>query len=77
MAVQWLALLAFALTVRHNGLVFYQGGDQINYTTNAWLLGSGCLPPAILGWGWPFAAAPVRLARRERLRLVPALDDRR
>ena len=30
-AVQWLALLAFALTVRHNGLVFYQGGDQINY----------------------------------------------
>ena len=52
-AVQWLAVLAFALTVRHNGLVFYQGGDQINYTTNAWLLGSGCLPPAILGYGWP------------------------
>ena len=26
---QWLAILAFALTVRHNGWLFYQGGDQI------------------------------------------------
>ncbi len=57
-AVQWLALLAFALTVRHNGLVFYQGGDQINYSTNAWLLGNAQLPPAILGYGWAVLLLP-------------------
>ena len=27
--VQWLAILAFALTVRHNGWLYYQGGDQL------------------------------------------------
>ena len=71
-AVQWLALLAFALTVRHNGLVFYQGGDQINYTTNAWLLGSGSLPPAILGWGWPFVLLPFGwLAESDYVSFLP------
>src|SRR5215212_2362952 len=57
-AVQWLALLAFALTVRHNGLVYYQGGDQIGLTTDAWLLAHGHLPPAVLGFGWPFLLLP-------------------
>ena len=71
-AVQWLALLAFALTVRHNGLVFYQGGDQINYTTNAWLLGSGSLPPAILGYGWPFVLLPFGwLAESDYVSFLP------
>src|SRR5581483_1455132 len=26
--LQWAALLAFALTVRHNGWLYYQGGDE-------------------------------------------------
>jgi hypothetical protein len=56
--VQWLALLAFALTVRHNGLVYYQGGDQIGLTTDAWLLAHGSLPPTVLGFGWPFLLLP-------------------
>ena len=56
--IQWLALLAFALTVRHNGLVFYQGGDQIGLTTTASLLAHGQLPPTVLGFGWPFLLAP-------------------
>jgi len=73
-AVQWLALLAFALTVRHNGLVFYQGGDQINYTTNAWLLGSGDLPPAILGYGWPVVLLPFGwLAESDYVSYLPAV----
>ena len=73
-AVQWLALLAFALTVRHNGLVFYQGGDQINYTTSAWLLGSGSLPPAILGWGWPVVLLPFGwLAESDYVSFLPAV----
>ncbi len=52
------ALVAFALTVRHNGLVFYQGGDQIGLTTDAWLLGRGHLPPTVLGFGWPLVLLP-------------------
>jgi len=56
--VQWLALLAFALTVKHNGLVYYQGGDQIGLTTSAWLLAHGSLPPTVLGFGWPFLLLP-------------------
>ncbi len=71
-AVQWLAVLAFALTVRHNGLVFYQGGDQINYTTNAWLLGDGLLPPAILGYGWPMLLLPFAwLAEADYVSYLP------
>ncbi|MGI9111918.1 MAG: hypothetical protein ACR2GT_06945 [Gaiellaceae bacterium] len=73
-AVQWLALLAFGLTVRRNGLVFYQGGDQINYTTNAWLLGNGELPPAILGYGWPVVLLPFGwLAESDYVSFLPAV----
>ncbi|MCP9488172.1 MAG: hypothetical protein MSC30_20215 [Gaiellaceae bacterium MAG52_C11] len=72
-AIQWLALLVFALSVRHNGLVFYQGGDQINYTTNAWLLGNGRLPPAILGYGWPVLLLPFGwLAESDYVSFLPA-----
>ena len=43
--VQWLAILVYALTVRHNGWLFYQGGDQIWLVTTGWLLGQGELAP--------------------------------
>ena len=36
--VQWLSTLALALTVRHNGWLFYQGGDQLWYYVSGWLL---------------------------------------
>jgi hypothetical protein len=58
-AAQWLATLAFALTVRHNGWVYYQGGDQIWYTTTAWLLGDGLLPPTYIGFGWSLPLVPL------------------
>jgi hypothetical protein len=58
-AVQWLAILGFALTVRHNGWLFYQGGDQIWLTTTGWLLGQGELPPTEVGYGWPLLLAPL------------------
>jgi hypothetical protein len=58
-ATQWLATLAFALTVRHNGWVYYQGGDQIWYATTAWLLGDGLLPPTYIGFGWPLPLVPL------------------
>jgi hypothetical protein len=56
---QWALVLAFALTVRHNGWVFYQGGDQIWLLTTGWLLGQGEIAPAYTGYGWPLAAAPI------------------
>ncbi len=71
--VQWLALLAFALTVRHNGLVFYQGGDQINYSTYAWLLGNGLLPPTVIGYGWVGLLIPLGwLADADYVSYLPA-----
>ena len=72
-AVQWLALAAFALTVRHNGLVFYQGGDQINFSTNAWLLGNAQLPTAAVGYGWPVLLLPFGwLAESDYVSYLPA-----
>lgn len=55
----WAAVLAFALLVRHNGLVYYQGGDQIGYTTTASLIADGHLPPTFVGYGWVAALLPA------------------
>ena len=57
--VQWLAILVYALTVRHNGWLFYQGGDQIWLLTTGWLLGQGELGPPEVGYGWPLLLAPL------------------
>ena len=57
--VQWLAVLALALTVRHNGWLYYAGGDQIWHYTGAYLLAHGHLPPSFVGYGWSFLLAPV------------------
>src|SRR5262249_9610770 len=37
-AVQWIAVLALALTVRHNGWLYYAGGDQLWHYTGAYLI---------------------------------------
>ncbi|NUT56714.1 MAG: hypothetical protein HOQ03_12130 [Thermoleophilia bacterium] len=58
-AAQWLLILAFALTVRHNGWIYYQGGDQIWLSSTSWLLGENQIPPAYVGYGWPLALAPL------------------
>jgi Dolichyl-phosphate-mannose-protein mannosyltransferase len=57
--VQWLALLALALTVRHNGWLYYQGGDQTYYYTTAWMMSHWSLPTAEVGWGWSYVLAPI------------------
>jgi hypothetical protein len=59
--VQWAALLVFALTVRHNGWLYYAGGDQLWHYTGAYLLGHGSLPPSYVGYGWSILLAPVAL----------------
>jgi hypothetical protein len=59
--------------VRHNGLVFYQGGDQIHFSTNAWLLGNAQLPPAVIGYGWPVLLLPFGwLAESDYVSYLPA-----
>jgi hypothetical protein len=57
--VQWLALLALALTVRHNGWLYYQGGDQTYYYTAAWMMSHWSLPTAEVGWGWSYVLTPI------------------
>ena len=59
--IHWLAVLAFALTVRHNGWLYYQGGDQMWYSTTAWLLGHGDLPATRVGYAWAVLLAPIAL----------------
>jgi len=59
LGVQWLAVLALALTVRHNGWLYYAGGDQLWHYTGAYLLSHGHLPPAYVGYGWSILLLPV------------------
>jgi hypothetical protein len=57
--VQWIAVLALALTVRHNGWTYYQGGDQLWYYGGAWLFSHGQVPYPQTGPGWPLLLAPL------------------
>jgi hypothetical protein len=57
--VQWLALLAFALTVRHNGWLYYAGGDQLWHYSGAYFLSQGDLPPTYVGYGWSMLLLPI------------------
>ncbi len=57
--LQWLLLVAFVLTVRHNGWLFYQGGDETFFYTSAWSIAHGHVPDAAIGWGWSYLLAPV------------------
>ena len=58
-AIEWLAVLGLALTVRHNGWIYYQGGDQLWYWSSGWLLAHGTLPIPLVGFGWPALFAPL------------------
>jgi hypothetical protein len=57
--LQWLLLGFFVLTVRHNGWLFYQGGDETFFYTSAWSIAHGHVPDAAIGWGWSYVLAPV------------------
>lgn len=73
-AVQWLAVLALALTVRHNGWLYYAGGDQLWHYTGAYLLAHGHLPPAYVGYGWSILLLPVAaIAGPDLVSALPAM----
>ncbi|MDP9302880.1 MAG: hypothetical protein M3O92_00020 [Actinomycetota bacterium] len=56
---QWLGMLALALSVRHNGWLYYAGGDQLWHYSGAYLLAHGHLPPSYVGYGWSVLLAPL------------------
>jgi hypothetical protein len=60
-AIQWLAVLGLALTVRHNGWVYYMGGDQLWHYSGAYLIVHGKLAPTYVGVGWSTLLAPLAL----------------
>ena len=61
LAIQWLAVLGLAFSVHHNGWLFYQGGDQTFYWTDAHLLTKWTLPLAPVGYGWSYMLMPIAL----------------
>ena len=59
LVVQWLALAVFAVVATHNGWLYYQGGDQSYYWTDAHLLSQWTLPVALVGYAWSYLLIPV------------------
>ena len=56
---QIVATIVLALRVQHNGWVYYQGGDQIWFSTTGWLLGRLQLAPTVSSYLWPLVQAPI------------------
>jgi hypothetical protein len=74
LAAQWLAVLALALTVKHNGWLYYAGGDQLWHYSGAYLMAHGHLPPTFVGYGWSFLLLPVAaLAGPNLVSALPAI----
>ena len=73
-AIEWVAVLATALVVRHAGWIYYQGGDQLWYYTLGWLLGHGQLTQTQVGYGWSVFLAPIaRVAGPNLVSALPAI----
>jgi hypothetical protein len=60
-AVEWLITLGVAVTVRHNGWLYYQGGDELWHYVTAWVLGQGHLPHTSVGYAWSILLLPFAL----------------
>ncbi len=60
-AAEWLITLAVALAVRHNGWVYYQGGDELWHYVSAWVIGQGHLPHTSIGYAWSIVLLPFAL----------------
>jgi hypothetical protein len=71
---QIVSTLALALSVEHNGWVWFQGGDQIVNTTTGWLFGQLMLPPTEISYFWPFVQVPITwVTGPTYLQALPAL----
>ena len=57
--LQWILVIGIARTVRHNGWIYYQGGDQLWYYTLGWLIGHGSFTEPLVGYLWSIMLAPI------------------
>jgi hypothetical protein len=57
--LQWVLVAALALTVRHNGWIYYMGGDQLWHYTGAYTIAHGQLAPTYVGVGWSTLLVPL------------------
>lgn len=73
-AVQEALVLLFAFRgPHHNGWLFFQGGDQIWYSTGASLLAQLELPYALVSYGWTLVLVPLSvILGTSYLQLLPA-----
>jgi hypothetical protein len=58
---QCAAVAAFALVVRHNGWLFYQGGDETFYYTGSWVISHAHIPESEIGFAWSYLLSPLAL----------------
>lgn len=61
LVVEWLTILAVAVTVRHNGWIYYQGGDQLWHYVASWAMGQGRLTHTSVGYGWSIILLPFAM----------------
>lgn len=72
--VQWAAMLVFSVVVRHNGWLFYQGGDQTFFYTSSWTIAGGHIPNTPIGYGWSYILTPIARAAGPNLTVaLPAV----
>lgn len=68
------ATIVLALSIEHNGWVYFQGGDQIWVSTTGWLLGQLELAPTEQGYIWSLLQAPITwFTGPTYVQLLPAL----
>jgi dolichyl-phosphate-mannose-protein mannosyltransferase len=60
-AFEWLTILGVALAARHNGWLYYQGGDELWHYVTAWVMGQGRLPHTSVGYAWSIVLLPFAL----------------
>jgi hypothetical protein len=58
---EWLTTLGVAIVVRHNGWLYYQGGDQLWHYATSWTMGQGRLPHTSVGYAWSIVLLPFAL----------------
>ena len=61
LVVEWLTILAVALSVQRNGWIYYQGGDQLWHYDASWLIGQGRLTHTSVGYAWSIILLPFAL----------------
>jgi hypothetical protein len=71
---QWAAVGVFVLVVRHNGWLFYQGGDETFFYTDSWAIAHARIPESEIGYAWSYLTSPIALfAGPSYLAALPAI----